>query len=94
MDALPEDIISRVKRDFSADQVTSVLARLSSYDGKEPARVIRCIVQLSNGSEERLSQNLVTAMADYRDILYFAEYDQEDKRRFDFRKPFPKASVT
>jgi hypothetical protein len=88
MDALPDDVIERVKQDFREDKVGTVLELLSEYDGKEPGRVIRCIVHLSEGSESLLLSNLETAYKDYRDIIYFAEYDRADNHLHDFQQPF------
>ena len=85
---LAKDIRNRIKRDFNADEQHSVESLLLQYAGKEPDRVIRCIIHLSNGSYHKLKHNYKTANDDYRDIIFFAEYDEEDRRINDFTQPF------
>ena len=85
---LPNDIRTRIRRDFDADKLTAVENLLSQYNGKESERVIRCIIHLSNGSFQKLEHNYKTANEDYRDIILFAEYDKEDRKINDFSKPF------
>ena len=75
-------------QDFREDKVGTVVELLSEYDGKEPIRVIRCIVHLSEGSDSLVLSNLETAYTDYRDIIYSAEYDRSDNQLYDFQQPF------
>ena len=85
---LPQDIKNRIRRDFNSDEINSVESLLSEYDGREAERVIRCLLYLSNGSYEKLKLDVESAKLDYRDIIYFAEYDQADRQINDFSKPF------
>jgi len=87
MDKLPEDILQRVHQDFP-DEYETVLQLLDSYKGPEQARVVRCIIYLSQGNSDRLLSSLHTATVDYRDVIYFAEYDQHDHRVRDFSAVF------
>ena len=71
---LTQDILNRIRRDFSHEEVSLVEEILAQYKGKEPIRVARCILHISNGSYQKLKQHLDIAEKDYRDIIYFAEY--------------------
>ena len=90
MIALPRDILYRINRDFAADHAQTVIDLLSCYNGPERDRVLRCVLHLADGSLERLEASLKTAYMDYRDIIYFAEYDTHDQRLHDFTEPFQK----
>ena len=86
---LPVDILLRVGRDFpDQDEAAKVREALEGLDCPEAARVARCVLHLSAGSVSTVSQNVATAMQDYRDIILFAEYDRDDQRLYDFSKPF------
>jgi hypothetical protein len=84
---LPPDILRRIDRDFP-EQKEAVTTLLESYNGREPHRVIRSILFLAKGNEELLLHNLQAAIGDYRDVLYWAEYDRNDNRLRDFNQPF------
>ncbi len=88
MQDLPHDILDRITGEFSEFESRRVIKLLSAYYGPERDRVVRCILHLSEGSIERISLNTGTANIDYRDIIYFAEYDGDDRQLHDFRKPF------
>ncbi|HEY3801266.1 MAG TPA: hypothetical protein VGL61_01615 [Kofleriaceae bacterium] len=51
----------------------SELARLE--DVPELARVARCVLYLAGGDPEKLVQLVVAARTDYRDVIWWAEYD-------------------
>lgn len=82
---LPADIASKIATDFAHEPLERVLAQVHEYQGAEKIRVIRCIIYLAKGSLEQLLQLIGTAQTDYRDVIYRAEYDREDRqvRRFD-----------
>lgn len=85
---LPTDVVERVSVSFAKEDVARVLAALAQYSGPERGRVLRCIVQLSSGSLETLQHHVRNATSDYRDVIYWAEYDREDRRIRDFSKGF------
>lgn len=70
--------VDRITKDFSASDQGSVAEILASYSGPEPARVAWDILELSKGSVEKVRHYLKTAKTDYRDILYWAEYYDND----------------
>ncbi|MFN2622033.1 MAG: hypothetical protein ABR611_04230 [Chthoniobacterales bacterium] len=68
----------RIAREYSETDQSAVVELLESYTGPEPGRVVWDILELSNGSTEKLLQYLDVARTDYRDILYWAEYYHTD----------------
>ncbi len=51
-------------------------------------RIVRCCLALSKGDINLLRHNVTQALNDYRDIIYWAEYDPNDGRIHDFNNPF------
>ena len=84
----PEDILERIAADFGRDSVAEVAKLLAAYHGPEPHRVCRCILHLSAGSTDKLKHNVEDAAKDYRDIIFFAEYDRDANRIHDFTRDF------
>ena len=71
-------ILERIAREFSASDQASVIELLSSYAGPETGRVAWDVLELSKGSLESVRHYLQEAQADYRDVLYWAEYYDSD----------------
>jgi hypothetical protein len=55
-----------------------VVERLAGYTGPEKDRVIWDILELSKGNVEKIGEYVKAAQTDYRDILYWASYYQDD----------------
>ena len=55
-------------------------------------RVLRCVLFLAEGSLEKLNNYIEIAKTDYRDVIFFAEYTEHDKKHpkqiRDFNRPF------
>ena len=93
---LAEDIRKRIEADFGNEAGKQVEADIESFIdsyhgvyGTHPAdRIVRCIVHLAKGNSEALRHNMKAALGDWRDVIYWAEYDSKDKRIFDFSLPF------
>ena len=85
---LPEDIARRVNSEFAQPDRAPVVLALEAYDGPEPDRVRRCILHLASGALEKVSHFVEAASADYRDVIYWAEYDKDDRRVRDFSRAF------
>ena len=88
MDPLPADIETRLSQDYPVESLPAVSCSLATYLGSERDRVIRCIIHLSAGDPQRVSYYLGIATQDYRDVIYWAEYDKDDRRVRDFNRPF------
>ncbi|WP_373231377.1 hypothetical protein [Cohnella sp.] len=89
---LAPDIIERIQQEYEKqyDLVEGLLINQSFFHKDEifKLRLIRSILFLSEGSIERLQYYLNIANVDYRDLFYWAEYDQQSKQVRDFSKPF------
>jgi hypothetical protein len=75
---MEQRIIERISREFQGADRNRVVERLAGYSGPEKGRVIWDILELSKGNVEKIGEYLKAAQTDYRDILYWAEYYQDD----------------
>jgi hypothetical protein len=77
--ALPEDIIEKVRQDFSEDDSLFVLQtfkKLVSGDSKLFSdRILRCLVVLACGDADKLLKGIAAVRLDWRDVISAAEYD-------------------
>ncbi len=84
---------ARFKSDF--DNANKILAEyLTENEYLNSARIIRCVVFLSQNGIESLKSNLNLAKIDPRDIILWAEYENPNEmqphRVRDFNNPFVK----
>jgi hypothetical protein len=94
--ALPEDIIAKVRRDFSEDEEISILQLLNEYHQRlrqpeHSPRILRCIVFLADGSFDKFAAAVKLAQLDWRDLIVSAEYDGwsgEEHHVRNFNSPF------
>ena len=75
---MEQRIIERIGREFEGPDQNRVLELLASYSGPESDRVRWDILELSKGTLEKIGKYVKTAQTDYRDILYWAEYYEND----------------
>lgn len=88
---LPEDIIARVRRDFSKDEEIPILQLLSEYQQQNPdhsPRILRCIVFEANGNFDRFAGAVKLAKIDWRDLIMNAEYECGNNQIRNFNAPF------
>src|SRR5258705_8581804 len=76
--SLEERAVERIAREFAAPEQAAVIEFLNGYSGPEAGRVAWDILELSKGSLERVRDYVQAAQIDYRDILYWAEYYDND----------------
>ncbi len=88
------DIVAKITADFPHESAATILDLLDEYKGVEKVRVVRCILHLANGGIDQLLELIGTANTDYRDVIYWAEYDLDDQRIHDFGQPFAIATET
>ncbi|HEY1552483.1 MAG TPA: hypothetical protein VGG28_31865 [Kofleriaceae bacterium] len=81
---LPGDVV-RALAAFPADARTL----LDGLDGVVPelARVARCVIFLAAGDPAKLVQFADAARLDYRDVIWWAEYDGGDTPLRSFMQP-------
>ena len=75
---MEQRILERVNREFQDSDRATVTQLLESYVGPESDRVRWDILELSAGKLEKVRHYIKAAQSDYRDVLYWAEYYEED----------------
>jgi hypothetical protein len=74
----PDDVERIVRRDFTADEYSTVTAMLNEYGTekwhRESTRARLAALKLANGSVRRLRVSIDSTKRDYRDALAAAEY--------------------
>ena len=75
---MEQRILERVSREFKDSDRDAVVQLLESYAGPETDRVRWGILELSEGGVGKVRGYIKAAQADYRDILYWAEYYKDD----------------
>jgi len=91
-----EDIQKKIVSLFGEESANGILCEIERFNNayikhykQSPGdRVIRAVLLLSEGSLSKLRHFLGEALMDYRDILYWAEYDTNDRQIHDCTKPF------
>lgn len=92
--SLPADLLRRVNRDFNDPATaTQAIRRLERARAEAPdlfsGRILRCAVFAAAGNLETLDRALDLARIDYRDLIVWAEYDNDfENRRRDLSRPF------
>ena len=90
---LSQDIITKVRQDFSEADAAVIVQLLSDLQ-KENAtvfcdRILRCIVFMAEGRFDWFASEVALARLDWRDVIVNAEYDSDrETRRRDFEFPF------
>jgi hypothetical protein len=83
---LPKDIESLIDERFKdRARVLRLLGNLENQ--KEEHRVIRCILELSDSDYDSIDAWVKKANEDYRNVIWYAEYDHRNARKFDFNNP-------
>jgi hypothetical protein len=72
-----QQVIFAVRKLFKLTEHEEVLSALN-LDDKESFRVYLAILKLSKGNLEQFYSYLKKANLDYRDVLWWAEYDPND----------------
>ncbi len=75
---MDQRLLERIRQEFPAADQDCVVELLASYSGLESERVRWDILELSKGKVEKIRQYVQSAQTDYRDILYWAEYYEND----------------
>ena len=76
--SIEQRALQRIAKDFPAAEQAAVIELLNAYSGPESGRVTWDILELSKGSLENVRYFTKAAQIDYRDILYWAEYYEND----------------
>ena len=84
------DIEARVAKDFTLrdhDDATAILDAPDRELRGDKARILRCVVFLARGNMEKLVHNADRALSDFRDVILWAEYDEQNRQVRDFNQP-------
>jgi hypothetical protein len=90
---LPQDIITKVRQDFSEDDAIVILQLLIELQKEIPRvfsdRILRCIIFSAQGRFDEFACAVALARIDWRDVIVNAEYDRDrETRRRNFQLPF------
>jgi hypothetical protein len=90
---LARDILGKVNRDFGTpDEAALALSVLADFAEQNQElssdRILRCIVFVARGDLDVLDKAIDLAKTDYRDLIFWAEYDGKDERIRDLSTPF------
>jgi hypothetical protein len=81
------DIEARIDAQFKDGQrVRELLSSVAPQ--KEEARILRCILVLSDSDYDSVAAWVKKANTDYRDLIWYAEYDNREVRKYDFARSF------
>jgi hypothetical protein len=76
--SLEQRAVDRIDAEYPASECEVIKYLLGMFAGPERDRVIWDILVLSRGDSQKLLHFLQCAQLDYRDILYWAEYYDND----------------
>jgi hypothetical protein len=82
--ALPGDVVRAL-----AAYPEAARRELDKLDGAVPelTRVARCVMFLAGGDPAKLAQFAAAALLDYRDVIWWAEYDGGETKLRSFMQP-------
>jgi hypothetical protein len=91
---LPKDIVDRVSFEYEKGNLEEVFILLTNLNEDmkncrhNTFRILRCVIFLSSRSVEHIKYYCEMARSDFRDVMYWAEYDKFDNRLRDFNMEF------
>ena len=91
--AVARDIRHRIARDFRPADARALLSNIAAQRAAAPDvffdRVVRCVVYVANGDLPTAERAIAMALADWRDLIVWAEYDNKFADRLrDLSVPF------
>jgi hypothetical protein len=69
---LPEDIQRRIIADYGQNNYEVIAQEILQLKDQ---RIIRCVLFLAQGNRKKLDRFIRQAQLDFRDVIYWAEYD-------------------
>jgi hypothetical protein len=88
------DIERRISDDYGNERKCEIIRTIKEFEEKFihvfkeklGPRILRCILRLAD--EEKLSHYMKEALSDWRDVIYWAEYDHENNEVFSGNRKF------
>ncbi|QTE21821.1 hypothetical protein [Polaribacter cellanae] len=97
---LKKDILEKIENDFSSQKenvINLLVNKINENEHINHPRIIRCVIYLSNGDLFELNHYLKTAISDPRDVMLYAEYENNNTlnpcRIRDFNNEFGKELI-
>jgi hypothetical protein len=89
---LAQDMVVQLQKDFGPNfEVARRFLQNQPDLLEEPLRVLRCVIFLAEGEMDLLCKLMAAARADYRDVIFWAEYTDHEKASppqiYDFSRP-------
>src|SRR5690242_20513614 len=82
------DVAAYATKLFPEEDIALLMSVLDDYETQahqhERERVQMAILYLSEGTIDGLFHHVLVAKQDYRDVLYWAEYDEHDRHRLPY----------
>lgn len=86
---LKPDIIQQIDKEYSGASRSSVQVCMQGLATlPECQRVARCVLFLAKGDAKKIVDFVTAALTDYRDVIWWAEYDGKEERLRDLSRPF------
>jgi hypothetical protein len=88
-----QDIEARLECEFAEPALSTARGVLARIPDQSP-RILRCVLHLAGGSLDRVFHFAEAARLDFRDVIYWAEYEEPDspgaspRHVRDFHSPF------
>lgn len=83
---MKKDILEIIQANFKdPERVINLLDVISVRQEKD--RIIRSILILSDGDYDSVREWVKKANSDYRNIIFYAEYDNRNVRKYNFSYP-------
>ena len=77
--ALADDILARIRQDFSGGEMLPVIEMLTDLQTEDAGlfsdRILRCILFVAHGKFDALADAVAMARHDPRDLIVYAKYD-------------------
>ncbi|MEQ8236102.1 MAG: hypothetical protein ABRQ23_04945 [Syntrophomonadaceae bacterium] len=84
----PDDIVHKIMADFGQKNFETISKALwALYAQGADYRIVRCVLFLAQGNPNKMKHFIEQARLDFRDVIYWAEYDAQGRIR-DFNFPF------
>jgi predicted metalloprotease len=79
LESISRNVLKKIEDDFDESNQSEIVEVLSLYSGNETERVQADILRLAKGDAKEVENLVGSAMRDYRDVIFWAEYPEESR---------------